>query len=133
MKIHEILTEGLSHKRAEIIIDAFVKFAKNHLNLDQTPSITLNTNPQISATNKSFGGYGNGRIQVSISNRHINDCLRSLAHEMVHFKQDLNNELKADSGNDGSDIENFANSEAAVIMRKWGKQHPNLFKAQAID
>jgi hypothetical protein len=61
------------------------------------------------------------------------DVCRTLAHELVHYKQDLNHELDGDDpGATGSPQENEANAEAAVIMRNWGKKHPDLFDKQSI-
>jgi hypothetical protein len=44
-----------------------------------------------------------------------------------------NNELNADSGKDGSPHENEANAQAAVVMRKWGKMHPELFQQESVE
>lgn len=133
MKAHEILTEGLSHNKADRILSAFVKFAANHIGLEELPTINFMKDTKRSVENKSFGGYGNGNINITITNRHINDVCRTLAHELVHFKQDINDELDDNSGDTGSPAENEANAEAAIIMRNWGKQHPGLFDQPAID
>ena len=83
----------------------------------------------------SFGGYSpsDKSINIMISNRHIQDVLRTLAHELVHYRQDIKNQLNPDSGNDGSPEENEANSLAAVVMRKWGKMHPELFGKESLE
>lgn len=135
MKIREIITEGLSHNQAENIIREFLKFAKNFLDLDELPVINLIKNSDYSIKHRSFGGYSpaDKSINVMISNRHIQDTLRSTAHELVHYKQDINGDLKPDSGEDGSPQENEANSTAAVILRKWGKLHPELFGYEPIE
>lgn len=134
MKIYEILTEGLSHDKADKILSAFIKFAADHMDLDELPNINFITDTKRSVENKSFGGYGNRNINITITNRHINDVLRTLAHEMVHFKQDLNNELDGpDPGATGSPQENEANALAAVIMREWGRKYPKLFSLPAIE
>jgi hypothetical protein len=53
---------------------------------------------------------------------------------LVHFKQDLDNQLDDDeAGSTGSPQENEANAEAAVIMRNWGKQHPELFAEESVE
>lgn len=124
-----ILTESIDYQQVKKIISTFIKFAKDQLELDSLPKIKLITNPEYSIKNSSFGGYRPDIkcIEVMIANRHIQDLARTLAHELVHFKQDLNNELHAESGKDGSEHENQANAEAAVIMRLWGKRHPELF------
>ena len=133
MKVQEILTEGLQYNKATRIIDKFIEFAASELQLDELPDIDLQDGNEVSVTHKSFGGYGNKHITVTLSNRHIMDVCRTLAHELVHYRQDMNNELTQDSGNDGSPHENEANAQAAVIMRKWGKMHPNLFKQPAVE
>jgi hypothetical protein len=135
MKATEILTEGLALDKAEQIIKYFIKFCQQNLNLDELPKIDLITGSEQSVKNSSFGGYGGRHIRLSISNRHIMDVCRTLAHELVHFKQDLDGALDTmdDPGADGSPIENEANAKAAVIMRKWGKQYPKLFAQQAVE
>lgn len=135
MKIREIITEGLSREDAGQIIDKFLEFAKTHLELDQLPTINKIGDSNYSIEYRSFGGYNpsDKTINVMIANRHIQDLLRTLAHELVHYKQDLNNELDIDSGSDGSPQENQANAQAAVIMRKWGKLYPKLFSFQAVE
>jgi hypothetical protein len=53
---------------------------------------------------------------------------------MVHFKQDLNDELNdAAAGSTGSPQENDANARAAVIMRNWGKLHPDYFDKESVE
>jgi hypothetical protein len=135
MKVREIITEGLKRDDATKIISRFVKFAQQELELDELPSINLITDYHYSVKHRSFGGYSpnDKSINVMMLNRHIQDLLRTLAHELVHYRQDLNDELNADSGNDGSPQENEANSTAAVIMRKWGKLNPDIFSLPPIS
>jgi Zn-dependent peptidase ImmA (M78 family) len=57
------------------------------------------------------------------------DVCRSIAHELVHHKQNLENRISDHiNDGDGSEIENEANAVAGVIIRKWGKLHPELYK-----
>ena len=110
------------------IIDLFIDFAISELELSETPHVILTSNGELGTT---FGSYdpNDDTVYVEIANRHPMDILRSLAHELVHFRQDLANELHADSGKDGSEHENEANAEAGRIMRKFGKRKPELFRA----
>lgn len=132
MRAKQFITEGLNQDRAEQVIRKFVDFAANELDLKELPEITLHRDNKRSQENRSFGGYG-GDIHVTMTNRHLMDVCRTLAHEMVHFKQDLEGRIEPDSGGDGTPIENEANAVAAVIMRKWGKLHPSLFGTPAIE
>ena len=135
MKIRELLTEGLDKKSTYSILLDFIRFAAEDLELNSLPKFDFVFDNAESIERKSFGGYqpGNEHITITVKNRHINDVLRTLAHELVHYKQDLNNELEDDdAGSTGSPQENEANARAAVILRNWGKKHPEYFGLEAI-
>jgi Zn-dependent peptidase ImmA (M78 family) len=51
------------------------------------------------------------------------DIYRTLAHELVHYKQ--KEDGKEMNGNDGSEIENEANATAAVLLRQYSQKIPN--------
>ena len=134
MRAKQFITEGLAQNKAKMIISKFIEFCQENLELDQLPEIELHFNSDRSVENKSFGGYGGRHIILTVSNRHVMDVCRTLAHELVHFKQDLDNQLEdPDAGSTGSPQENEANAKAAVIMRNWGKLHPKLFAQQAVE
>lgn len=107
-------------------LDDFISYACKHLGIKDAPAITTDMDAR---EHKSFGGYGSGQIRVTERGRHFMDVCRTLAHELVHYKQDLEGRIKsADDGKTGSEIENEANAKAAVIMRDWGKKNPHLFE-----
>lgn len=117
---------------SEEIIQNFVDFACRRIGLQDKPGIKLIRNPKHAVKRKSFGGYMGGNIEIMVGNRHVMDVMRTLAHELVHYKQDSDGVLTPDSGRDGSEHENEANAKAAVIMRLWGKMNPDLFDRAAI-
>jgi ribosomal protein S9 len=136
MKVTEILTEGLQKKDTYKILLDFIKFAAEQLELDSLPKFDFVFNDKRSVEHHSFGGYAPGaeHITITVKNRHIMDVCRTLAHELVHYKQDLKNELEdKGAGATGSPQENEANAEAAVVMRNWGKKHPELFSKESIE
>lgn len=132
MKFQELKDEPVKDKDVEKIILSFIKFAGRHIGLTDSPRVKLISNPKQASELSSFGGYLGDRIEINIANRHIMDVLRTLAHEMVHYKQDTMGVLGPDSGKDGSEHENEANAKAAVIMRLWGKMNPELFQHAAL-
>lgn len=101
----------------------FVQFACEWLEIAVTPEIFLIDDKQAAVDQKSFGGYSPSErnIRVNIAERHKVDVFRTLAHELVHYKQDLNDMLDENSGDTGSDEENEANSIAGVILREYAK------------
>ena len=136
MKVKELLNEGLNKKATFSILHDFVRFAAEHLELKTLPKFDFVFDSKQSVENKSFGGYRPGaeHITITVKNRHVMDVCRTLAHELVHFKQDLNDELADDdAGSTRSPQENDANAEAAVIMRNWGKQHPDYFDKESVE
>ena len=113
---------------ADTLVD-FIKFTCINLGLETIPKIKLLSKPISNSPYNSFAAYrpGDEEIMLYASNRHILDVLRSLCHEMVHYRQDLAGDLNEESGITGSDQENEANAVAGQIMRKYGKLHPELF------
>jgi hypothetical protein len=77
----------------------------------------------------SFGAYvpSKHHIFINPSNRNMVDILRTLAHELVHAKQNELGLLTPESGETGSEHENDANSIAGILMRDYGKQNPNIY------
>ena len=133
MRFNELTEEPIRDDGSLSIIKAFVDFACDRIGLDRPPQIKLIRDPKLASERRSFGGYmPGGGIEITIGNRHIMDVLRTLAHEMVHHKQDVDGRLNDDSGKDGSEHENEANAKAAVVMRLWGKMNPELFQKAAL-
>ena len=133
MKVQELLMEGMSKKDTFSILLDFIRFAAKHLELNSLPKFDFKFDADRSVKHRSFGGYGGKHITITVVNRHIMDVCRTLAHELVHYKQDLNRELDGENpGATGSPQENEANAEAAIIMRNWGKANPDLFSKESI-
>jgi Zn-dependent peptidase ImmA (M78 family) len=82
----------------------------------------------------TFGRYSNGKhvLEVALINRHPNDILRTIAHELTHYKQDREHQLDSDSGRTGSPIENEANAVAGIVMRHFNQQYPEYLSSKPI-
>ena len=135
MKVTEILTEGLSKRDTYPILLDFIRFAAKDLELDSLPKFDFVFDNKGSMERRSFGGYAPGEehITITVKNRHIMDVCRTLAHELVHYSQDLKSELDDDeAGSTGSPQENEANARAAVIMRNFGRAFPDMFGKESI-
>jgi hypothetical protein len=111
-------------------ISHFINYACDHLGIEQPPKIHLIDNKKEASEHKSFGGYSpnDKSIKVNTAGRHPVDVMRTLAHELAHHKQDLENRITHNSGETGSDIENEANAKAGIIMRNYGKINPAIFE-----
>jgi len=74
---------------------------------------------------KSFGEFDGQTIKVITQGRHPMDIMRTLAHEIVHWKQ-MQSGMQM-SGEDGSEAENQANAIAGIIMRRFAERYPDYF------
>ena len=118
MKLREFINENmLSH---------LLQLCKKELEIDELPPIHLIDEPYIKGgEKKSFGEFDGKSIKVVIKDRHPMDVMRTLAHELTHWKQSLLNHDM--DGNDGSETENAANAVAGIIMRHFGEEYPDYF------
>jgi hypothetical protein len=120
-KIFEIMHE--SH--GTDYIKPFLPFAQEELQINQLPTIKV-VDRIPGADGTTFGCYRpeETTIYLVAKGRHSKDVLRTLAHELVHYKQDLQDQLHNKSGATGSEEENEANAQAGVIMRNYSEENP---------
>jgi len=113
------------------ILKAFLIFLKRELRITFDVPIILIDDVDFAKKVFAFGFINEDKvIYLSIVNRHPIDILRTLSHEMIHYKQLIEKgTLKSHAG---SPEENFANAKAGEIMRKYGKLHPELFDLMPI-
>ena len=116
MKLNELLLEHM--------VDNLLELCKQELEIQELPPIKLVNTPTV-GSNYSFGVFQDDTIQVVSKDRHPIDVMRTLAHELVHWKQRIEGQNM--DGNDGSDTENQANAIAGIIMRRFGKAYPECF------
>lgn len=106
----------------------FVNFAKELLGI--TDDIKVELAFERTKDLKTTAYYDlNKIIKIYVKERAIIDVCRSIIHELVHHKQfldgRLNNPLK--DGADGSKLENEANAIAGIVIRRYGKLHPEIY------
>jgi hypothetical protein len=102
----------------------FVKFAAKEMGLTSLPKIHFVGNKE----NKynAFGHSIGNEIHIRVTDRHPGDIMRTIAHELLHFKQNC-------SGKSGKQFrEDEANAVAGRIMRKFNTTYPSLFKLKPI-
>lgn len=118
MKLREAIQEHM--------VSHLLQLSRDELQISNLPEILLVDEPFLEGGDKkSFGEFDGKTIRVVTKNRHPMDVMRTLAHELTHWKQNLAGEEM--DGSDGSETENEANSMAGIIMRKFGEKYPNYF------
>lgn len=105
----------------------FISFCIDQLEIQTSPKIRIGDDHSKAQEVKAMGYYSPGEdlIWVLRGQRVPADWYRTLAHELVHWRQrELDQRM---DGSDGSDLENEANAKAAVILREWGRNHPEIY------
>jgi cytidyltransferase-like protein len=112
-------------------IGEFIKYAIKNLGIQNPPrNLALSYDTAKAKEMRSFGYFdpNSNKIWVYCGNRNMGDILRTLAHELVHRKQDEDGRISYESGKTGSEIENEANAKAGVLLRDFGKQHEEIYQ-----
>ena len=131
-KISEVfVAEGISRQQFETIVHTFLPFAKKELGIKELPKIHFVDDPKFARRIAAFGQIKDNRIVIDIQDRHTIDILRTVAHELTHYRQ----HRSGVHGNSaaGSPSENEANKLAGTVVRKFGEKHPNLFTVSAVN
>jgi hypothetical protein len=115
-------------------IKKFAKYCSQELGIENMPRIRLKKDPEWSQRNATFGRYipEENTLILSVANRHPMDIMRTLAHELIHHRQDEIEPMPVHAGETGSEWENEANARAGVLMRGYGEQNPGTFEKKAL-
>jgi hypothetical protein len=105
-------------------VQKFVSFATKHLKLRGQPHIRFVGSEE--DEKQAFGHSKGKEVVVRVTNRHPIDVMRTLAHELTHFRQ--GNSKASDQSR-----EDNANAIAGRIMRDYDTKYPKTFKAKPIS
>ena len=88
---------SLNESKTNEFVQNYLPWLQKELGLKELPKIKLLDMPE----DTTFGKYGGGTLYVVTGGRHPVDVLRTLAHELTHFKQDGKGELTDGAGETG--------------------------------
>jgi len=130
------LEEGFDGESKEQFVEIFSKFlplAVKVIGLKRLPKFEFLADIEYSEQ-PTFGMYANDehKMYVALANRHPNDILRTVAHELTHYKQDSEHKLNDKSGTTGSPEENEANAVAGIVMRHFNKMYPEYLRVKPV-
>lgn len=115
-------------KRELTTVDrSFISFCIQELEIQTSPKIRIGDDHSRAQEIRAMGYYSpkDNLIWVLRGKRVPADWYRTLAHELVHWRQrELDQEM---DGSDGSELENEANSKAAVLLREFGRREAGIY------
>jgi len=105
----------------------FEKYVAAQLGLKKLPEIHYVGHKE--DAKKAFGDFtqSDNKIRVRTVDRHPIDVMRTLAHELAHYKWKLQG--KTGDNKPGGASENYAHEMAGKIMRNYDNSHGFMFKA----
>jgi hypothetical protein len=102
----------------------FIDFAQKKLKLSRMPDIRLVGSTE--NKNDAFGHIKGKQVRVRYTDRHPIDVMRTLAHELIHWKQEID-----PSFTHSRNKEDQANALAGRIMRDFDTKYPYVFRDKA--
>ena len=131
----QVETKGVQFDSSEKkTIDDFVDFVRKELGIENEVDVILQNNKDGIKTTAVYKYQDEGdedfeqsHIKVFALGRALVDVLRSIAHELVHHKQNEDGELKGKISNVGGHIEDEANALAGEMIKKYGIDHPEIY------
>lgn len=124
----------LSASEFGAMMEKFLVLAVKTLDLKSLPKIVLTDEIINAGGQPSFGMYINDKniLYVALTNRNLIDILRTMAHELAHYSQDMKGRLNPESGRTGSPEENEAHAMAGIILRNFTKQNPEYMNLKPL-
>ena len=104
-------------------ISTFLKFCRDEL--DITNDIQVFLMRKENHLNITTGGYNptDKCVYIIFEKRQVADVLRTIAHELVHQKQDLQEKIVGDIPDIGGVIEDTANALAGRLVKMYVKKY----------
>lgn len=105
----------------------FISFCIQQLEIETSPKIRIGDDHRKAQEVRAMGYYSPGEdlIWVLRGQRVPADWYRTLAHELVHWRQRELGQVM--DGSDGSALENEANAKAAMLLREWGRRYAEIY------
>jgi len=130
MRIFEIQSSNQTLKIAK----DFIIWACNKLGIKSKPNVKFSNNKEEVKNKRTFGTtHPTGEIWVYVGSRNTADMLRTLCHELVHYKQfEKGTASDAMNKNQHQKIEDEANAIAGRLMREYGKHNVEIYENNSI-
>lgn len=123
MRIYEVTDDIQSQ------LERFASWACKELGINPVPEIHYSNDYDAVESKRSFGhATSDGGIWVYVGDRTPADAMRTLAHELVHYKQFSEGLAHDDMDEDTRQgVEDVANAMAGRMLRQYGKQHAEIY------
>lgn len=110
-------------------LQSFADWVCDCLKITTKPKINFSNDLKLVELHRTFGSTKpSGDIWTYVGDRISADVMRTLCHELVHYKQfELGLASKVMNSEQKQRIEDVANAMAGRLMRKYGKKHVEIY------
>lgn len=129
----DILNENISHEDLKKYLQEFYNYASKRHKISSVPRLFIRRDEENADDFLGKTGYydpNNHEIHIFIVNRHPKDIVRSLSHELIHHKQNLEGRFNHEMGDTKKDgyaledgplreLEREAFTEGDLTFRDW--------------
>ena len=111
-------------------VEKFKDWAGQKLKIENPPKIELSYDTEEAQQGRHTGRHieGSDSVWVYAANRNLVDILRTVFHELVHWRQTELGMIEQGDSYPGSAIEAMADMLAGKYIKIYGKSHPNIFE-----
>ena len=129
MRSREFIVENTSDTLKHEV-SKFVKWTTNQLHIKNAPKVILSYNHEEAQQGHHTGRHieGSNNVWVYVKNRNLVDILRTVFHELVHWRQSELGMIKAGDSYPGSPIEAMADVLAGKYIKIYGKDNRQIFQ-----
>ena len=126
--VAEGLTESTLSDHEDQLRD-FVKWTCDKLKIKKMPRLEFQDSKE-SGDQKKTAHFDmqDGMIWIYTGNRNLADIMRSVAHELTHYKQDEKGQVSPDQSYPGSPIEQQADAVAGYLMKLYLDKEPGALE-----
>lgn len=111
-------------------VSKFVDWTVKRLSIQKPPKIVLSFDTEKAQKGHHTGQHieGSDSVWVYAANRNLVDILRTVFHELVHWRQSELNMIEHGDGYPGSPIEAMADVLAGKYIKIYGKENRQIFQ-----
>jgi hypothetical protein len=130
MRSREFTTENNNTSFLKDEVGKFVNWTINQLHIKNKPKVVLSFNHEEAQQGHHTGKHieGSNNVWVYVKNRNLVDILRTVFHELVHWRQSELGMIEAGDSYPGSPIESMADMLAGKYIKIYGKENKQIFQ-----
>jgi muramidase (phage lysozyme) len=105
----------------------FINFANDELDIENEVDVHIEKEPTSDYTTGNYNPREN-KVKIKNDGRKLADLLRTIAHELVHHKQNELGKINPPIPEIGGEIEDEANVDAGRLIKYYGKMKPEIYE-----